>query len=111
MSKKVTLTLTEKQFKLLRLYTFIGDMVKDELEEKTYSESMEHMEFYQVLDKAAYDAKLKGSGKQDGSYYYGKELEEKMMEILEAYDEYVESGEKARVLEQLEKQMRDLGML
>jgi hypothetical protein len=110
MSNQIHIELTESQFKLLKLYVHLGDMVKDQLEEKTHSESMAHMELYQVLDKAAYDAKLKSSGKQDGFYYYGVEIEEEMLDIMETYDTYVESGDKARDLEALEKQLREEGL-
>ena len=111
MSKKINITLTEKQFKSLRLSLLLGDVVKDSIEEKTRSEMMEHMELYQLLDKAAYEAKLKGSGKDEDLYYYGKDIEEEMLEILDAYDEYVESGEKADEIEQIRKQLKSEGLI
>ncbi|HLW30517.1 MAG TPA: hypothetical protein VKX29_06640 [Brumimicrobium sp.] len=95
MPKPITLTLTEKQFKLLRLYLFIGDMVKDSVVEKTRKENMEHIDLHQLLDKAAYEAKLKGSGKEEDFYYYGADIEEEMSEVLAAYDDYIESGQKS----------------
>ena len=111
MPKPITLTLTEKQFKLLRLYLFIGDMVKDSVVEKTRKENMEHIDLHQLLDKAAYEAKLKGSGKEEDFYYYGADIEEEMSEVLAAYDDYIESGQKAEEMEQIREQLKREGLI
>jgi hypothetical protein len=111
MSKTINLTLTEKQFKLIRLYVLLGDVVKDSVVEKTQNENMEHMELHQLLDKAAYRAKLKGSGKDEDIYYYGADIEEEMLEILETYDNYIESGEKAEEIEQIKQQLKSEGLI
>lgn len=110
MSKTINITFTEKQFKLVKLYVLLGDLVKDSVVEKSKADNLEHIELHQLLDKAAYEAKLKGSGKQDDFYYYGNEIEEEMVEILEAYDNYVESGEKSEEIEQIRKQLKSEGL-
>ena len=86
----------------------VGDFVKDSIEEKSHAETMEQMELSQLLDKAAYEAKLKGSGVHDGFYYHGKAIEEEMLDIIDAYDDYVESGDKAEEIEAIRKQIEGL---
>jgi hypothetical protein len=108
MSKIVTLTLTEKQYNLLKLQVFIGDYVKDSIEEKSKKETMQQLDLYQLLDKAAYEAKLKGSGVHEGFYYHGKELEDQMMDIMDNYDDYVESGEKDEEMEEILLHLEEL---
>jgi hypothetical protein len=108
MSKTVNITLTEKQFKLIKLYAMIGSFIKDSIEEKNHDEIMEDMEVMQLLDKAAYESKLKGSGFDDGIYYHGADIEEEMFEIIETYDEYIESGQKSEEIEAIRKQIDGL---
>lgn len=106
MKTSIKLTLTEDQFKRLKLYTLLGDIIAEAVSERSESENKEHIELHQLLDKAAYEAKLKGSGKQDDFYYYGQEIEEEMMRILETYDAYVESGRKTKEMEELESSLK-----
>ena len=108
MSKKVTITLTEKQFNLLKLCFMLGDFVKDSVEEKSPAETKEQMELFQLLDKSAYESKFQGSGFKDGIYYHGAILENEMMEIIDVYDQYLESGQKAEEMEAIRKQIEDM---
>lgn len=58
MSKTVTISLTEKQFRLLKLCVMLGGLVKDSIEDKSRAEAIEEMELFQLLDKSAYEAKI-----------------------------------------------------
>lgn len=105
MSKTVTITLTEKQYNTLKLCFWVGNIMKDSIEVKTQSEILEQMELFQLLDKAAYDVKLEGSGIDDGLYYHGAEIEDEMLSIIERYDKYIESGAKSEEMEAIRKQI------
>ena len=111
MSKTITLHLTEEEFRNLHLCFHLGDLVKDHLEEKTREEMLFQISLFQKLDKAAYEAKLKGSGVHEDFYYYGKDLEEQMLEILEEFKEYIRSGEDEADDEAIRKQLEQINLL
>ena len=64
-----------------------------------------------VSFRSAYEAKLKGSGKEEDFYYYGADIEEEMSEVLAAYDDYIESGQKAEEMEQIREQLKREGLI
>ena len=108
MSKTVTISLTEKQFRLLKLCVMLGGLVKDSIEDKSRAEAIEEMELFQLLDKSAYEAKLEGSSFEEGFYSHGADIEEEMLSILGSYDEYIESGDKAKEIEAIRKQIESM---
>lgn len=108
MSKTVTLTLTEKQFNLLKLYVMLGDFVKDSVESKTEAETKNQMELIQLLDKSAFESKLVGSGVSAGFYYHGADIEEEMLDIIETYDQYITSGEKEEEMQAIRKHIESM---
>lgn len=105
MNKTITLQLTEAQYRELKLCYTLGELVKDSIEEKSKTAMQSQMEMSQLLDKAAYEAKLKGSSFEDGIYEYGKDIEEEMLELYEKFREYIESGAAAAEDEQIRRQL------
>jgi hypothetical protein len=97
MGKTVTLQLSEKEFNQMLLCFMLGDFVRGNVEDKNMSRAAEEaqMNLYMKLFKSAYDAGLKGSGKFEDAYFYGKDIEDKMLDLFEDFKEYVESGELA----------------
>jgi hypothetical protein len=96
MSKTVNLQLSETEFRQVLLCFMLGDFVRGTLvKDVSEAEAEAQMNLYMKLFKSAYDGGLKGSGKTDGVYFYGQDLEEKMLVIFEAFKEFVESGELA----------------
>lgn len=101
MSKPVTIQLSETEFRELMLCYTLGSFVKSSVEEESEPEIIAAMELHQKLDKAAYEAKLKGSGYEQGIYYYGKDIEEEMLDIYDDFKEYISSGQEEQDTEAL----------
>lgn len=105
MSKTVTLQLSEAEYRDLVLCFSLGDLVKDSIEQKSKAETQAQIDLHQKLCEAAYEAKLMEAGLNEGLYYYGKEIEDEMLEIFDDFKEYVSSGEDAKDTERIHKQI------
>jgi hypothetical protein len=93
MSKTVNLQLSEKEFKQIILCFILGDYVRGTVEDDISKPQDEfQLKLYMKLFKGAYDAGLKGSGKFEDTYFYDKDLEDKMLDLFDAFKELVESG-------------------
>lgn len=110
MSKTVNLQLSEKEFKQMLLCFMLGDYIRGTLKDKNISQAVAtaQLDFYMKLFKAAYDAGLKGSGKFEDTYFYGKDIEENMIDLFEEFKDYVESGDLAAEDEMLRKYIEEL---
>ena len=51
------------------------------------------MQLHQKLSKAAYEAKIKGSGHERDIYFYSREIEDEMHEVFEDFVDYISSGD------------------
>jgi len=92
MSKKITIQLNEEEYRELILCFTLGDLVKGSIEEKTNAQTEAQIDLHQKLYKAAYAAGVKEAGFVRGLYYYGKEVEDEMLEIFDGFKDYVTSG-------------------
>ena len=111
MSKTVTLQLSETEYQNLILCYYLGDLVKDTIEEKNQEEMMFQITMSQKLSKAAFQAKLKGAAQFGDSYAYSQEIENQMDEIFDEFKEYVASGEDAAETERIRKQIKEFKKL
>jgi len=94
MSKTINIQLNEEEYRELILCFTLGDLVKGSIKEKTNAETEAQIDLHQKLYKAAYTAKVKEAGFVRGLYYYGKEVEDEMLEIFDDFTDYiVASGE------------------
>jgi hypothetical protein len=89
MSKIVTIQLNEAEYRELILCYTLGDLVKDTIEAKSKAEMEAQLDLHQKLFKPAYDAELKEAGLHNGLYYYGKEVENQMLEIYDDFKDYI----------------------
>ena len=93
MSKIINIQLDEKEYRELILCYTLGNLIKDSIEEKSKSETKAQIDLHQKLYKAAYTAELKEAGFQSGFYYYGKKVEDEMLQIFDDFKDYVITGE------------------
>jgi hypothetical protein len=105
MNKTVTIQLSEAEYRNFVLCFTLGDLVKDSVEEKNKAETQAQIDLHQKVYKAAYEAKLRESGLNEGLYYYSRELEDKMLDIFDNFKEYVSSGQDARDTEEIRRQI------
>jgi|GEM_PF-4856031 len=92
MSKTINIQLNEEEYRELILCYTLGDLVKGSIEEKTKAETEAQINLHQKLYKAAYTSEVKEAGFHRGLYYYGKEVEDEMLEIFDDFKDYVIAG-------------------
>lgn len=110
MSKEITLKLSEKEYSNLLFYYNLGYLVADHVTEKDQKKMIEEMEFSIKICKQGYDqgSTVVFGAVNEGMYTMNQQMEERMLEVLEEFKDYIESGEDAAFDAAIEKRVEEL---
>lgn len=109
MSKTITLSLSEAEYKELLQNYLLGSLIHGEVNQQSQAQMIFEAELLNKLNKAAYDQKIKGFKKLDeGLFGFPNKMEEAMINTYDDFIDYVESGERDQESEVIKKQIDDM---
>ncbi|OFY69318.1 MAG: hypothetical protein A3G23_02530 [Bacteroidetes bacterium RIFCSPLOWO2_12_FULL_37_12] len=102
-SKAITLTLTDAEYRELMLLYHLGHLVRDSITQKSRAQMVQDFEFMQKLSRQGKESGSKHVFTAEGINGITQEIENEMLEIFEGFKEYIESGEDTAETERIRR--------
>src|ERR1039458_8085253 len=103
MDKQITLNLTDLEYRKLIEMFHLGYFDQDSITDKSSQEINQEMDMMQKISKQAHDCGSKNVLALNGLYGITVEIENSFLETFEEFKDYVRSGDEARDMETIRK--------
>ena len=108
MEKRITLNLTDTEYKKLMELYHLGYMVEDSITEKSQQRMLQEIDFMEKISQQAYDCGSRNVFLGNGMYGITKEMEDNMLENLEGFKDFIYSGQDALEDAIVEQNVREI---